>query len=659
MRQYYHRNQLVTCKVTEYIPKERTFEVVDVKTNVRGKVIFTNNYQNIPKMKNAYQQGINIDLYFDRNDKGVNLFSYNIKENTPSINKGYPECQEDLTITVDFSSDNRENNEDLFNMIFQSLGQIIDSNEKYKIAKQLIKVNKKYRFRKLLAKEIFCMSTAAYQNQFWSEGLLPYFSNYSIKNNWDSADKEAKIQILRKLGISDDLNVSGEIKIETYFSNLESITVQYINSAERSIHICMSWFTNYNIFKALKNKLCEGLDICLITNNDEINNGGYCLNLNELIENGIRLHLAEYPEYLNHKFCIVDEKTVLTGSYNWTFFSENRNRESLVIIKDANAVNSFSLEMNTCQELYPRVDRMPDNVPEKPKFDRRAFKVYITEENHNSYAFNLYRPRNNSALTTKQLEQRAGELAIAERATNLSELKSHRDKLNDTHTQLKQEYEELRKQRESLENKISCNSGNENSIDGNIDEANKRFDELTQKEDEINSNILDAEQEREKIEHEIATVESEIATIKNYSDVETQGGRGSLKINLKWNTLDDLDLHVFDPDGQEICYSDKTKNCQGVNGTLDVDANAGGARTKDPQENIFWEENKDAPLGRYKVCVNFYARYDMTQDVPYTISVYPALGEPKVIPGIIKNVKETQKVIEFDYTKDGIKYISE
>ena len=106
--------------------------------------------------------------------------------------------------------------------------------------------------------------------------------------------------------------------------------------AKSSIYACMAWFTNFNIFKAIRKKLDDGVKVVLLTNNDLINNGGYCLDFNALIKKGLELHLAEYPELIHHKFCVLDDQIVMTGSYNWTFFSENINRENMILIKDDN-----------------------------------------------------------------------------------------------------------------------------------------------------------------------------------------------------------------------------------------------------------------------------------------------------------------------------------
>ena len=47
---------------------------------------------------------------------------------------------------------------------------------------------------------------------------------------------------------------------------------------------------------------------------------------------------------MHHKFVILDQRTVLTGSYNWTFESEDENQENLVILADPYSVEAYTHE---------------------------------------------------------------------------------------------------------------------------------------------------------------------------------------------------------------------------------------------------------------------------------------------------------------------------
>lgn len=87
--------------------------------------------------------------------------------------------------------------------------------------------------------------------------------------------------------------------------------------------------------------------------------------------------------------------------------------------------------------------------------------------------------------------------------------------------------------------------------------------------------------------------------------VKKAGGEvdGKLRISLAWSNYDDLDLHLIEPNGNEIYFRAKYSSTGGL---LDVDMNAGGSQTREPVENIFYPHNRPLPEGNYKVFVNQY-----------------------------------------------------
>lgn len=186
-------------------------------------------------------------------------------------------------------------------------------------------------------------------------------------------------------GLIGDINLPApEIKenVEVHFSGILRSLQNELTLGAKSIKIAVSWFTNYALFKQIKEIAQKGISVQLIINNDSVNNGGYCLNFNELIEAGAHISLVEYPHLIHHKFCIIDDKTVINGSYNWTRFSEN-NYENIVIFRNnVEICEAFNDEFENMlrKAEHKDVKAMPDSVPPHPEYDRNAFRQYITEE---------------------------------------------------------------------------------------------------------------------------------------------------------------------------------------------------------------------------------------------------------------------------------------
>jgi phosphatidylserine/phosphatidylglycerophosphate/cardiolipin synthase-like enzyme len=47
---------------------------------------------------------------------------------------------------------------------------------------------------------------------------------------------------------------------------------------------------------------------------------------------------------MHHKFAVIDQRVVITGSYNWTASAEKRNREDLLIIADQRVASAYQRE---------------------------------------------------------------------------------------------------------------------------------------------------------------------------------------------------------------------------------------------------------------------------------------------------------------------------
>ena len=676
------KNDKMLCRILNYIPHERTFEVEELVSKTRGFVIFVNNYQNIPILKEAYKKGKNIPLYFDRYEGENALFSY--KEIISEVVEVKPQVE----IKALFSGIDKEFNTTLFDALFNSLSETIDTDEKYNLAKQLLQANKELKVRGGLAKDFFRMSSSLYQKKFWEEGILPYFSNFGIRKIWSEADEDEKDLIVQKLGIA--IQPLNKTSVECYFEHIGEEVVKKIISAKKSIKIAMAWFTNFDIFRVIKHKLeSSDVEITLVTNNDLINNGGYCLNLNELLCAGIKMYLYEYPDMLHHKFCIIDDELVMTGSYNWTFFSEAVNRENMLIIKDDDIIiDSFINEFNYIINGRLAIDKMPDTVPDRPEYDRSSFKQYISEElvirtrrrigntRENlsrakalspSYAsvaraiqdFNITLDNNN--VSTQALESAAATTAIEERreqiATHqqhLQQLGTQRDNLRTQQRVIIQRQQEVHAQAQQIAENEDISEEGKNDLQENV---RQQEEQLHREEEQLNNTLNEVEQVTTGLQQAVQEAQEEISTIQETSQIETQGGRGTLKINLKWNTTDDLDLHVFDPDGFEIYYNEKEHVCNGVKGQLDIDANAATPYTRTPQENIYWEEGKNAPIGKYKVQVVLFNKRDNVENIPFTITIYPDKGETRTFTGRINAVKIPKDIVDFEYSENGIKYL--
>lgn len=251
----------------------------------------------------------------------------------------------------------------------------IDSENKYYHAISLISVSNKYKLDNQLSYKIFIKANAHYRYKLWLESYVNFCDpNYLYSKMSEEGDNE---QLKDRLHFS-LIEQNGNIDVK--FKGIKDQIIENISKAKNSLKIAMAWFTNYDIFEKLLELRERNVSIDLIVINDLINNGGYCLNFNELIEKGGSVYLSEFPSMMHHKFCIIDDEILINGSYNWTYYAENINEENILIIKGKTIINSFVAEFDRLLKFCPKIEKMPETVPDRPEYDRSSFKHYITRE---------------------------------------------------------------------------------------------------------------------------------------------------------------------------------------------------------------------------------------------------------------------------------------
>lgn len=128
-----------------------------------------------------------------------------------------------------------------------------------------------------------------------------------------------------------------------------------LSKAQLEITVAVAWFNDKELFNILLNKAESGIQVNLLVSNDPNNfSSPESLNFEELIsKNGKVNRLITESVLMHNKFCVIDSKTVLTGSYNWTFGAYYKNLENIVIIEDDfELCEQFKNEYNRILQEY-------------------------------------------------------------------------------------------------------------------------------------------------------------------------------------------------------------------------------------------------------------------------------------------------------------------
>ncbi len=145
--------------------------------------------------------------------------------------------------------------------------------------------------------------------------------------------------------------------VTPFFNNIRQAIINVLNEASDEIFVAVYWFTNQQLFNILCDKLREGKKVSLIIHNDYINNRDTGLNFQSLIDLGGKFYFSDSENPMHNKFCIVDNKKLINGSYNWTYYAEDRNSENILVIEEEQqTVTAFREEFIKLTELLKRVE---------------------------------------------------------------------------------------------------------------------------------------------------------------------------------------------------------------------------------------------------------------------------------------------------------------
>lgn len=117
-----------------------------------------------------------------------------------------------------------------------------------------------------------------------------------------------------------------------------------INQARGYVDAAMYFFTSRPIAQALVSAKDRGVDVRVCLDEEQPR---YEHSKSRFLEKaGINLKLISGSGIMHNKFCVIDDSTVITGSYNWTTSADLENDENVLIIKSAETAKIYKEQFN-------------------------------------------------------------------------------------------------------------------------------------------------------------------------------------------------------------------------------------------------------------------------------------------------------------------------
>lgn len=145
------------------------------------------------------------------------------------------------------------------------------------------------------------------------------------------------------------------MKSQAYFEKIHKHIENNLKASKTSIRIAVAWFTDTKLFDILCEKAKEGIHVELLIANHEINLESN-IKYRDLTNNGGQIfwigNEGAYAPLMHNKFCIIDNITLIFGSYNWTRKAKSNHESITVIEEDYNLILDFNQEFDKIKNKY-------------------------------------------------------------------------------------------------------------------------------------------------------------------------------------------------------------------------------------------------------------------------------------------------------------------
>lgn len=144
-----------------------------------------------------------------------------------------------------------------------------------------------------------------------------------------------------------------------------------LRSAENEILIATAWFTDEDLYNILVEKLSEGVHIEVIIADNQENER---LDFDLLSAKGAAIWKIKNSGYgiMNQKFCVIDKRIALHGSYNWSVNAKKNNHESIISTDHRETIESLIENFNGIKTRIIEKSNLPvigitDRRQDQPK----------------------------------------------------------------------------------------------------------------------------------------------------------------------------------------------------------------------------------------------------------------------------------------------------
>ncbi|KAI9499426.1 hypothetical protein BDB00DRAFT_782944 [Zychaea mexicana] len=127
--------------------------------------------------------------------------------------------------------------------------------------------------------------------------------------------------------------------------------VTALKSAQETLYVCIFSMTDNTTAKALAQAKRRGVDVRIISDNEQRDaKGSDVIRLHE--EEGIPYKMDSGDQFMHNKFAVIDQRMVLTGSFNWSISARYHNKENVLVTNIDSVVQAYQKEFERLWDMF-------------------------------------------------------------------------------------------------------------------------------------------------------------------------------------------------------------------------------------------------------------------------------------------------------------------
>lgn len=145
---------------------------------------------------------------------------------------------------------------------------------------------------------------------------------------------------------------------KAYFENIQSVLLENLQTAKKSLYIAVAWITDKDIIRTLAQKAKQGVRVQVLITDDDINSRTDFSALEEAKGKVWRVGKQQEGQdtLMHNKFCVIDSHTVITGSYNWTWKAQNHFENITITDEEPALASQFIAEFEKIKRSFLEIE---------------------------------------------------------------------------------------------------------------------------------------------------------------------------------------------------------------------------------------------------------------------------------------------------------------